>query len=86
LNTELFNRYMEENPFESISDVVFKVLRRQILTWEIRPGTKLNVARIANALKISRTPVRQAIDRLYKMGIVETIPGKTGYYVFNLNP
>lgn len=85
MNTELFNRYLEENPFESISEVVFKVLRRQILTWEIRPGTKLNVARIANTLNISRTPVRQAIDRLFKMGIVQTIPGKTGYYVFNMS-
>jgi len=85
LDKELLDQFLEKNPFEAISVVVFKMLQNQILTYKIPPGTRLNVSKIANSLEISRTPVKQAIDELVKIGLVETFPDKSGYYVFQMS-
>jgi DNA-binding GntR family transcriptional regulator len=43
---------------------------------EYRPGAYLNEAQISRQLKIGRTPVHQALDRLMLEGLVQIIPRK----------
>ena len=60
----------KENPFAKISDIVYDLLAEAILPTAIPPGSKLNIAGIAEQLQVSRTPVFAAIERLKKNGLV----------------
>ena len=59
-----------ENPFAKISDIVYDILAEAILSTSILPGSKLNIASIAEQLQVSRTPVFTAIERLKESGLV----------------
>jgi DNA-binding GntR family transcriptional regulator len=64
-------------PFEppnSISDQIYERLRQQILHGEIEPGERLMQNQVAENLRASRTPVREAFRRLEQDGLVERVP------------
>ena len=61
-------------PPRSISDQVFEFLREKILAGEIKPGERLMQNPVAEMLKTSRTPVREAFRRLEQDGLVERVP------------
>ena len=46
-------------------------LRSQILNFTLLPGMKISDDEIAKALAMSRTPVREALNRLMDQGLVE---------------
>lgn len=54
----------------SLSTVVQGELERQIISGEIGSGTKLNEVDVANALGVSRGPVREAFRALGQAGLV----------------
>lgn len=56
----------------SLTTVVRHELERRILAGEILPGAKLNEADVAEALKVSRGPVREAFRALEQAGLVRT--------------
>ena len=56
----------------SLPTVVRHELERRILAGEILPGAKLNEAEVAEALKVSRGPVREAFRALEQAGLVRT--------------
>ena len=60
-------------PPRSISDQVFEFLREKILAGEIKPGERLMQNPVAEMLKTSRTPVREAFRRLEQDGLVERV-------------
>ena len=49
-------------------DAVYEVLRRSILDGELPPGHRLRSDVLANELKVSRTPVREALRKLETEG------------------
>jgi DNA-binding GntR family transcriptional regulator len=49
-------------------------LKQQILRAEIEPGERLMQNQVAETLKASRTPVREAFRRLEQDGLVERVP------------
>jgi DNA-binding GntR family transcriptional regulator len=49
---------------DRMADQVYRHLRRAILSEAIKPGVRLRETEVAAALKVSRTPVREAISRL----------------------
>lgn len=57
-----------------LRDQVYDVLREQILTGAFPQGYKLIEDRLALHLNVSRTPVREAIQRLIVNGLVQAIP------------
>lgn len=65
----------------SLGNQAYQELKRIILERQIPPGGKLNEAELANALGISRTPVREAINRLEKEGLVEVFPQRGAFVV-----
>lgn len=67
----------------SLADLVTDHLRRWIITGEMDLGTKLSEGRIAKALDVSRTPVREAISRLELEGLLKVEPQR-GSFVFTL--
>jgi DNA-binding GntR family transcriptional regulator len=60
----------------SLRDVAYKAIKHRIITCVFKPGDYLNEAYISTLLRLGRTPVHQAIDRLVLDGLVEVIPRK----------
>lgn len=59
-----------------LRDVVFKTLRKAILKGQLQPGKRLMEIHLADALGVSRTPVREAIRKLELEGLVIMTPRK----------
>lgn len=59
-----------------IRDSVFAILRNAILDKKLKPGQRLVERSIAEQLGISRTPVREAINKLVSERLVTHIPRK----------
>ncbi|HYF90710.1 MAG TPA: GntR family transcriptional regulator [Symbiobacteriaceae bacterium] len=68
-------RELSKIPRESLRDHVHQVLQAAIVSGEIGPGERLRDLDLAPQLGVSRTPVREALQRLEAEGLVETIPG-----------
>jgi len=60
----------------SVTDQVKGVLKKIILNGELKPGDRLNEVQVSEALGISRSPVREAIQSLANEGLVVLIPRK----------
>jgi DNA-binding GntR family transcriptional regulator len=58
---------------DRVADQVYRHLRQAILADRIAPDTRLRETEIAAALKVSRTPVREAISRLIGDRLVREI-------------
>jgi len=52
---------------------VAEILRSAIVTGRLRPGTPLVETALAEQLKVSRAPIREAIQDLENDGLVETV-------------
>jgi DNA-binding GntR family transcriptional regulator len=63
-------------PPPSLRDRAYAEIKRRINRMDYRPGAYLNEAQISRTLKIGRTPVHQALDRLMLEGLVQVIPRK----------
>jgi DNA-binding GntR family transcriptional regulator len=64
----------------SIREKVYAALRQRILDGSFPAGERLVESRIAEQIKTSRTPVREALHLLEKEGLLESIP-RAGYQV-----
>lgn len=67
------------NSGKSKKMIVYENLKRRIITNALKPGDPLNEGNISKELKISKTPVREALQQLEKKGLVENIPGKGAF-------
>ena len=59
------------------ADQAYQGILRRIQTGELRQGDRLTEDRIAEGLGMSRTPVREALNRLVSRGLVEVSLGST---------
>ncbi len=59
---------------DSFADRAYKELERQIVTAQIRPGSWVTEIALSEQLGISRTPVRQALQRLARARLIEIVP------------
>ncbi len=57
-----------------LTNKVFDVLRYRIVSLEYYPGMKLIDKDICDEMKVSRTPVRNALKKLHDMGLVTILP------------
>lgn len=75
----------ESTSHGSLGSKIFILLRDRILNESYKCGDKLNELTLAKELKISRTPIREALKQLELEGLVESIPNK-GVYVKGFSP
>jgi DNA-binding GntR family transcriptional regulator len=54
-----------------------QVLRNMIITGELAPGERLNERELCERLKVSRTPVREAIKSLTREGLLRSRPNRS---------
>jgi DNA-binding GntR family transcriptional regulator len=69
---------------KSLGQHVFENLKQAIIRGEVAPGDRLVESRLADALDISRTPVREAIHKLEREGLLRRLP-KGGFAVMNFS-
>jgi DNA-binding GntR family transcriptional regulator len=67
------------NNAKSKKMIVYDSLKRRIITNALKPGDPLNEGILSKEFKISKTPVREALQQLEKKGLVENIPGKGAF-------
>lgn len=64
----------------SLQERTYLQLRDMIESGQVRPGERLLEAEVVRAFGISRSPARQALDRLCQGGLLEELAGR-GYRV-----
>lgn len=62
-----------------LRELVYEELRNLILSGEIKPGTRMMEIELADSMGVSRTPIREAIRKLEKEGLVIIEPRKGAY-------
>ena len=60
----------------SLRDAAYEALKHRIITCAFKPGEYINEAAVSATLRIGRTPVHQAVERLMLEGMVDVIPRK----------
>ncbi len=63
-------------PKESLTDKAYSRIKAWIIDFQLKPGSHLSVQDLAEALGISRTPVREALQQLAQEGLIQVIPGR----------
>lgn len=79
---------MPNSDFDPIADTtrraeIVALLRRAILSGQLEPGQKVNELRIAEQMRVSRAPLREAVRELVQEGLLTSIP-YAGTYVINV--
>ncbi|MHB8133197.1 MAG: GntR family transcriptional regulator [Anaerolineaceae bacterium] len=67
-----------------ISEVIYDILREKIVSHEISQGERLDLYEIEKRLGVSRTPLKEALNRLEMEGLIQIFP-RSGTYVTNAN-
>lgn len=68
----------------SRNSTTYSSIKRMVLAGQLGPGKKLVHEELAEALNVSRTPVREALERLYQEGFVTRLP-RRGFYVTGIS-
>ena len=66
-------------------DRVYEALKNQAISYAIKPGSRLNEGEVARKLGVSRTPVREALNRLTATGFLSFTPSQ-GFFRKPLDP
>ena len=68
---------------KTLKDTAGHLLTEKILSGEIRPGERLNESQLSRQLRISRAPIREALQQLLQQGLVVNIT-RRGMFVVSL--
>lgn len=63
----------------SASDHAYETLRSMVLELELAPGAPLAETEVSERLGVSRTPIREALGRLAREGLVRQHPGRGAF-------
>jgi len=66
---------------QSLTDMAAEYIREGVVSGRLGPGAKVDQDQIANALGISRLPVREALIELTAKGFVESFPRRGAFVV-----
>jgi DNA-binding GntR family transcriptional regulator len=70
---------------ETMTEQAYRLIEEQIVTLRLKPGDILSEQMLSANLRIGRTPIREALQRLAREGLVTILPRK-GILVSDLNP
>ena len=72
-------------PSENNKIYSYRAIKEGILSLQLQPGQALSVVDLAKVLKVSTTPIKEAMGRLQREQLVEVIP-QVGTYVSKIKP
>jgi DNA-binding GntR family transcriptional regulator len=58
------------------AEQIYQRVKSMAMTFEIRPGERVNEVGIAKSLSVSRTPLREALNRLFVEGFLTRAPNR----------
>ncbi|MFJ7727717.1 GntR family transcriptional regulator [Neobacillus sp. NPDC097160] len=64
---------------DSVEHNVYNHIKTAILARKLAPGKQLIESRISDTLKVSRTPIRNALKNLASEGLVDIVPNKGAF-------
>jgi DNA-binding GntR family transcriptional regulator len=70
---------------ESLTEQAYRVVEEQIVTLRLKPGGILSEQSLSATTKFGRTPIREALQRLAREGLITILPRK-GILVSDINP
>jgi DNA-binding GntR family transcriptional regulator len=70
---------------QSLTEQAYRVIEEQIVTLRLKPGDVLSEQFLSAATKFGRTPIREALQRLSREGLITILPRK-GILVSDINP
>ncbi|MBL8386440.1 MAG: GntR family transcriptional regulator, partial [Burkholderiales bacterium] len=73
-----------EDTGRTVNATVYDAIKELITQSQLRPGVKLIHQDLAERLQVSRTPVREALERLFQEGLVTRLP-RRGFYVAEID-
>ncbi|HXJ47917.1 MAG TPA: GntR family transcriptional regulator [Candidatus Acidoferrum sp.] len=68
----------------SQSEAAYLRIRERIVSLDMPPGSVVNESRLREELKIGRTPIREALQRLARENLVRSVPHR-GTFVTDVN-
>lgn len=66
------------------SERAYQVIRKMLVEFRLRPEERINEVRLSRSLGVSRTPIREALNRLASEGFVSLTPNR-GFFVRSLS-
>jgi DNA-binding GntR family transcriptional regulator len=70
---------------ETLTEQAYRLIEEQIVTLRLKPGDVLSEQMLSAVVKIGRTPIREALQRLAREGLITILPRK-GVLVSDINP
>lgn len=59
---------------KSLNQLTYDRLKKEIMTFSLKPGEPISAAKIAERYQVSRTPAREAIVKLETEGLIDIYP------------
>lgn len=78
-------KILEWLPKESAYDYAYRVLLHNIVNLELTPGSEVSSNKLVDALSVSRMPIREALNELSRIGLVNILPQR-GSYIAKIDP
>lgn len=72
------------HPQKWSTDLIYQCLRQRIMDFDLYPGARVTEVRLAEEFGVSRTPIREALQRLSAEGYL-TIKPKNGCFIRELH-
>jgi DNA-binding GntR family transcriptional regulator len=70
---------------ETLTERAYRALEEEIVTLRLKPSQVLSEQMLSATFKIGRTPIREALQRLAREGLIAILPRK-GILVSDINP
>jgi len=70
---------------DTLTEQAYRLIEEQIVTLRLKPGEVLSEQTLSATFKIGRTPIREALQRLAREGLITILPRK-GILVSDINP
>jgi len=72
------------NETPTLADQAYVLVKKKIFDFELMPGDRFSETELAQQVEVSRTPLRQALQRLEREGFLRVLP-KIGWQVAPLD-
>jgi len=74
---------MRDSSTETGETTVYGRIKQLLISYSFFPGDRLHVPELADQLRVSATPVREALNRFCAEGLLTTVPHR-GFFVRKL--
>lgn len=78
------HRTVDSSARPSLTEQAYRLIEERIVTLQFEPGQVLSEASLTSDLAIGRTPIREALQRLAREGLVNILP-RRGILVSDIN-